>query len=75
VIGQADFTHSVTVFIVREVECGPQGVWIQNGKLFVSDTQDNRVLILQPDSHREWRSADIVLGPLISPLRGGDYQN
>ena len=33
---------------------GPQGVWIQNGKLYVADTQNNRVLIYNriPTSQR-----------------------
>jgi len=40
---------------------GPQGVWIQNGKLYVADTQNNR-----PDLHQiptaNGRRRDVVLG-------------
>ena len=46
VVGQPNFTSvgvpsSASATTLR----GPQGVWIQNGKLYVADTQNNRVLI------------------------------
>lgn len=65
VVGQADFTHATlppnstpTASSLR----GPQGVWIQNGKLFVADTQNNRVLIYNSIPASNGAAADVVLG-------------
>jgi uncharacterized protein (TIGR03437 family) len=41
---------------------GPQGVWIQNGKLYVADTQNNRVLIWNHIPTANNTPADVVLG-------------
>ena len=41
---------------------GPQGVWIQNGRLYVADTQNNRVLIFNQIPATNGASADVVLG-------------
>jgi hypothetical protein len=41
---------------------GPQGVWIQYGKLFVADTQNHRVLIWNTIPTANFQAADIVLG-------------
>lgn len=41
---------------------GPQGVWIQNGRLYVADTQNNRVLIWRSIPTQNFAPADIVLG-------------
>ncbi len=41
---------------------GPQGVWIQNGKLYVADTQNNRVLIYNRIPTANGAAADVVLG-------------
>jgi uncharacterized protein (TIGR03437 family) len=41
---------------------GPQGVWVQNGKLFVADTQNHRVLIWNSIPTQNRQSADLVLG-------------
>lgn len=41
---------------------GPQGVWIQNGKLYVADTQNNRVLIYNRIPTSNGVAADVVLG-------------
>ncbi len=41
---------------------GPQGVWIQNGKLYVADTQNNRVLIFNKIPTSNGAAADVVLG-------------
>ena len=70
VLGQADFTHSVvsptpTASSLR----GPAGVWFQNGKLFVADTQDYRVLIWNTIPTANNAPADIVLGQ--SDFNGG----
>ncbi|MBC8167858.1 MAG: hypothetical protein H7Y20_18565 [Bryobacteraceae bacterium] len=41
---------------------GPQGLWIQDGKLFVADTSNNRVLIFNSIPRANGASADVVLG-------------
>lgn len=41
---------------------GPQGVWILNGKLYVADTQNNRVLIYKSIPTANGAAADVVLG-------------
>ncbi len=41
---------------------GPQGVWILNGKLYVADTQNNRVLIWNKIPAVNGVAADVVLG-------------
>lgn len=61
VVGQADFTHgggSTT----QGTLLGPQGVWIQAGKLFVADAANNRVLIWNRIPTANGQPADIVLG-------------
>src|SRR5262249_14299469 len=64
VLGQPDFTsasvpgNTPTAKSMR----GPQGVWIQNGKLYVADTQNNRVLIWNQIPTSNGVSADLVLG-------------
>lgn len=63
VLGQANFTSS-TVYATPTPSSvrAPQGVWIQNGKLFVADTQDNRVLIWNSIPTSNNQPADLVLG-------------
>src|ERR1022692_3106943 len=41
---------------------GPQGVWIQNGKLYVADTQNNRVLVYNHIPTANGAAADVVIG-------------
>jgi uncharacterized protein (TIGR03437 family) len=41
---------------------GPQGVWIQNGRLYVADTQNHRVLVWRSIPTQNNQPADIVLG-------------
>ena len=63
VIGQPDFTTLQTTPGVSASRLrGPQGVWINNGKLFVADTQNNRVLIWNHIPTSNNQPADIVLG-------------
>ena len=63
VVGQADFTHNATAVPPNSKSLrGPQGVWIQNGKLFVADTQDHRVLIYNQIPTSNGAAADVVLG-------------
>ena len=61
VLGQTDFTHgggSTTPSTLL----GPQGLWIQDGKLFVADANNNRVLIWNSIPTSNGQSADVVLG-------------
>ena len=66
VIGQADFTHATTTGALNPPTAkslrGPQGIWIQDGKLFVADTQDHRVLIYNSIPTSNNAAADVVLG-------------
>jgi uncharacterized protein (TIGR03437 family) len=63
VIGQADFTHSGTSVPPTQTSLrGPEGVWIYNGRLFIADTQDNRVLIYNKIPTSNNAPADIVVG-------------
>lgn len=63
VIGQPDFTHAGTsVPPTSKSLRGPQGVWIQNGKLYIADTQDNRILIYNQIPTSNGVAADMVLG-------------
>ena len=41
---------------------GPEGVWIQDGRLFVADTGNDRVLIWNNIPRQNFQPADIVLG-------------
>ncbi|MGI8961582.1 MAG: hypothetical protein ACR2IV_17830 [Bryobacteraceae bacterium] len=63
VLGQSDFTTSQsTTAITAQSLRGPQGVWIQNGKLFVADTQNFRVLIWNNIPTQNGQAADLELG-------------
>jgi plastocyanin len=63
VIGQADFTHNGTASPPTQTSLrGPEGVWISNGKLFVADTQDNRILIYNKIPTSNNAPADVVVG-------------
>ena len=65
VIGQPDFTkNSIPSGNVPNDKSmrGPQGVWIQNGKLFVADTQNHRVLIYNSIPTSNGAAASVVLG-------------
>jgi uncharacterized protein (TIGR03437 family) len=63
VVGQPDFTTTATsVPPTAKSLRGPQGVWIQGGKLYVADTQDHRVLIYNSIPTANGASADLVLG-------------
>ncbi|MGC9945143.1 MAG: hypothetical protein ABSF64_02000 [Bryobacteraceae bacterium] len=64
VVGQTSFTTAVfpgdtpTASSLR----GPQGVWIQNGMLFIADTMNDRVLIYNSIPTANGAAANIVLG-------------
>ncbi|HTX38708.1 MAG TPA: hypothetical protein VME43_26965 [Bryobacteraceae bacterium] len=63
VIGQPNFTsYGVAVPPSAKTLRGPQGVWIQNGKLYIADTQNNRVLIYNQIPTANNAAADLVLG-------------
>lgn len=63
VIGQADFTHAVSSKTPSATSLsGPQGVWISNGKLFVADTLNDRVLIYNSIPTANNAAADVVVG-------------
>jgi uncharacterized protein (TIGR03437 family) len=63
VIGQADFTHNGTSVPPTQTSLrGPEGVWISNGKLFIADTQDNRILIYNKIPTSNNAPADVVVG-------------
>ena len=64
VIGQSNFTSNAMPGNTPNAKSmrGPEGVWIQNGKLFVADTQNNRVLIYNQIPTSNGVAADVVLG-------------
>ncbi|MBM3811766.1 MAG: hypothetical protein FJW20_09030 [Acidimicrobiia bacterium] len=67
VVGQPDFTRTVAnegagFTPSNKSFRGPQGVWIQDGKLFVADTGNNRVLIFNSIPRSIGAQADVVLG-------------
>ncbi len=63
VLGQADFTSFQTPQLVNANSLrGPQGLWFQSGKLYVADTQNNRVLAWNTIPTRNNQPADFVLG-------------
>ena len=62
VLGQKDFVTVQQVVVNQTSLRAPQGVWIQNGMLFVADTQNNRVMIWNTLPTKNNQPADIVLG-------------
>lgn len=61
VLGQTDFDRAVAA-ISQTAMRGPQGVWIQDGRLFVCDTQNNRILVWNRVPTTNNAPADYVLG-------------
>ena len=63
VIGQASFTTNATAVPPTQTSLrGPEGVWINQGRLFIADTQDNRVLIYNKIPTSNNAPADVVVG-------------
>lgn len=67
VVGQNDFKTAVANLGTGNTPNnkglrGPQGVWLQNGKLYVADTQNHRVLIWNRIPTSNGQAADVVLG-------------
>ena len=62
VLGQADFTTVKPVTVDNKSFRGPQGVWIQGTRLFVADTQNNRIMVWNNIPTSNNQPADYVLG-------------
>ena len=62
VLGQPNFATFLSASPSASTMRGPQGVWIQNGKLFVADTGNNRILIWNSMPTTNGQGADLVLG-------------
>jgi uncharacterized protein (TIGR03437 family) len=64
VVGQPDFKSAATAGTVPNARSlrGPQGVWLQNGKLYIADTQNHRVMVYNSIPTTNGVAADIVLG-------------
>ncbi len=67
VLGQKSFTTAGLPFQdsnrpTRWSLRGPQGVWVQDGRLFVADTQNHRVMIWNSIPRENGKDADVVLG-------------
>jgi uncharacterized protein (TIGR03437 family) len=74
VLGQKDFTSFGSVNQLNAASLrGPEGVWIQNGKLFVADTGNDRIMIWNTIPTSNNKDADVVIGQpnftTASPLR------
>lgn len=61
VLGQADLTDN-TPRTSADGMRGPQGVWIDSGRLFVADTSNGRVLIWNSFPSSNGQAADVVVG-------------
>jgi len=64
VVGQTNFTSNSFPGDTPSASSlrGPQGVWIQNGMLFIADTMNDRILIYNSIPTANGAAADIVLG-------------
>jgi hypothetical protein len=71
VVGQSNFTTGSIPGNVPSAKSmrGPSGVWIQNGKLYVADTQNHRIMIFNSIPKQNGAAADLVLGqPNLSTI-------
>jgi len=62
VVGQPNFTSVAAVSPAATSLRAPSGVWIYNGKLYVADTYDDRVLVYNSIPTKNGVAADQVLG-------------
>ncbi len=62
VLGQTGFSARQVAATNQTSLRGPQGIWIQNGKLYVADTQNHRVLIWNSIPTSNNQPADLELG-------------
>lgn len=77
VLGQSSFTTLQGASAVNQTTMrGPQGVWLQNGKLFVADTGNNRVMVWNSIPTTNNQAADFVLGqPNTYTATSPNYNN
>ena len=61
VVGQPDFTSNMPGTTATSMR-GPQGVWLDSGRLLVADTQNSRILIWNSIPTSNGQSPDIVVG-------------
>ena len=62
-VGQTDLkSNAISRPPTASSLAGPQGVWIQDGRLFVADTSNDRVLIWNSIPTSNGQKADVVLG-------------
>jgi uncharacterized protein (TIGR03437 family) len=61
VLGQPDLNTNLPNTTATGMR-GPQGVWIDSGRLFVADTQNSRILIWKSLPTSNGQAADIVVG-------------
>lgn len=61
VLGQSDFTGRFPETSASGMR-GPQGVWLDGGRLFVADTQNSRVLVWNTIPTSNGQTPDLVLG-------------
>lgn len=62
VLGQAVLDRLRPIATDNKSLRGPQGVWVQDGRLFVADSQNHRVLIWNRIPTINDQAADVVLG-------------
>ena len=62
VLGNSDFTSIRLGALDNKSLLGPQGVWIQDGRLFVADTRNHRVMAWNSIPTKNDTPADFVLG-------------
>ena len=62
VLGNSDFTSIRLGALDNKSLLGPQGVWIQDGRLFVADTRNHRVMVWNSIPTKNDTPADFVLG-------------
>ena len=62
VLGAADFTSIRFNSLDNKSLLGPQGVWIQDGRLYVADTRNHRVMVWNTVPTKNDTPADFVLG-------------
>ncbi len=62
VLGQPNFISNTVLAPSASSLRGPQGVWIQNGKLYIADTQNNRILVWNQIPTANNAPANLVLG-------------
>ena len=62
VVGNSDFTSIRLGALDNKSLLGPQGVWIQDGRLYVADTRNHRVMVWNSIPTKNDAPADFVLG-------------